>query len=34
LLAMVGISENTDFQIDEPLYIRRPDAIPTKERAV
>jgi tRNA threonylcarbamoyladenosine biosynthesis protein TsaB len=34
LLAMVGISENTDLQIDEPLYIRRPDAIPTKERAV
>jgi tRNA threonylcarbamoyl adenosine modification protein YeaZ len=34
LLAMVGISENTDLQIDEPLYIRRPDAVPTKERAV
>lgn len=33
LLALVSLSENTDLQIDEPLYIRRPDAVPTIERA-
>lgn len=33
LLALVALSENTDLQIDEPLYIRRPDAVPTSERA-
>lgn len=33
LLALVAFSENTDLQIDEPLYIRRPDAVPTSERA-
>jgi len=33
MLALVALSENSDNQIDEPLYIRRPDAIPTSERA-
>lgn len=33
MLALVALSENTDLQIDEPLYIRRPDAVPTLERA-
>jgi len=33
MLALVALSENTDSQIDEPLYIRRPDAVPTSERA-
>lgn len=33
MLALVAISENADLQIAEPLYIRRPDAIPTSERA-
>jgi tRNA threonylcarbamoyl adenosine modification protein YeaZ len=33
LLALVALSENTELQIDEPLYIRRPDAVPTSERA-
>jgi len=32
MLALVALSENTDLQIDEPLYIRRPDAVPTSER--
>ena len=34
LVAMVGISEDTELQVDEPLYIRRPDALPTTERAL
>lgn len=33
MLALVALSENMDLQADEPLYIRRPDAIPTSERA-
>lgn len=33
MLALVALSENMDLQIDEPLYIRRPDAVPTSERA-
>lgn len=33
LLALVSLSENTDQHVDEPLYIRRPDAVPTSERA-
>jgi len=33
MLALVALSEITDLQIDEPLYIRRPDAVPTSERA-
>lgn len=32
MLALVALSENADVQIDEPLYIRRPDAVPTSER--
>lgn len=32
LLAMVELSEDAELQIDEPLYIRRPDAVPTTER--
>lgn len=32
LLAMARLGENVDFYIDEPLYIRRPDAIATAER--
>jgi tRNA threonylcarbamoyl adenosine modification protein YeaZ len=34
LVAMVGIAEDTQLQVDEPLYIRRPDAVPTTERAL
>lgn len=34
VLAMVGISESENLRIDEPLYIRRPDAVPTRERAL
>ncbi len=30
--ALVALSENADMDIDEPLYIRRPDALPTSER--
>lgn len=33
LLALVAIGENPDLQVDEPMYIRRPDAVPTSERA-
>ena len=33
MLALVALSENSDLRIDEPLYIRRPDAVPTSERA-
>lgn len=33
LLSLVALSEDTDHHIDEPLYIRRPDAVPTSERA-
>jgi tRNA threonylcarbamoyl adenosine modification protein YeaZ len=32
LVAMVRISENSQNWIDEPMYLRRPDAIPTTER--
>jgi len=32
MLALVALSENTDLIVDEPLYIRRPDAVPTSER--
>jgi tRNA threonylcarbamoyl adenosine modification protein YeaZ len=31
-LSLVALSENTELHIDEPLYIRRPDAVPTSER--
>lgn len=34
LVAMVGISEDAELQVGEPLYIRRPDAVPTRERAL
>ena len=34
LVAMVGISEDSELHLDEPLYIRRPDAVPTTERAL
>lgn len=33
MLALVALSSNLDNDIDNPLYIRRPDAIPTSERA-
>lgn len=33
LLVLVSLSENTDLLVDEPMYIRRPDAVPTVERA-
>lgn len=33
LLSLVSLSENTDHLVDEPMYIRRPDAVPTIERA-
>lgn len=31
--SLVALSENPELYIDEPMYIRRPDAIPTSERA-
>jgi tRNA threonylcarbamoyl adenosine modification protein YeaZ len=31
-LALVALSQNTEFHIDEPMYIRRPDAVPTSGR--
>lgn len=31
-LSLVALSENPNVHIDEPLYIRRPDAVPTAER--
>ncbi|MEI9908048.1 MAG: tRNA (adenosine(37)-N6)-threonylcarbamoyltransferase complex dimerization subunit type 1 TsaB [Actinomycetota bacterium] len=31
-LSLVTLSQSTDSQISEPLYLRRPDAVPTKER--
>ena len=34
LIAMVGMSEDIDLHVDEPLYIRRPDAVATTERAL
>lgn len=32
LLSLVSLSENPDASVDEPLYIRHPDAVPTSER--
>ncbi|MDP1721414.1 MAG: tRNA (adenosine(37)-N6)-threonylcarbamoyltransferase complex dimerization subunit type 1 TsaB [Candidatus Nanopelagicaceae bacterium] len=32
LLSLVALSENPDMRVDEPLYIRHPDAVPTSER--
>lgn len=32
MIALVTLAQNSNLQIDEPLYIRRPDAVPTKER--
>jgi len=32
MVALVNLAENADFHIDEPMYIRRPDAVPTSER--
>ncbi len=32
MVALVNLAQDSDFQIDEPLYIRRPDAVPTSER--
>lgn len=32
LLALVDLSKNPDMRVDEPLYIRHPDAVPTSER--
>ena len=31
--SLVALSKNTDLHIKEPLYLRRPDAVPTQERA-
>ena len=33
MACLVSLAEITELQIDEPLYIRRPDAVPTSERA-
>jgi tRNA threonylcarbamoyl adenosine modification protein YeaZ len=33
MLALVAISENPLFRINEPMYLRRPDAVPTNERS-
>ncbi len=32
MIALVNLAQNSDLQIDEPLYIRRPDAVPTSQR--
>lgn len=32
LLSLVALSENPDMRVDEPFYIRHPDAVPTSER--
>ena len=32
LLALVAISENPFMRVSEPMYLRRPDAVPTNER--
>lgn len=32
LLSLVALGENPDARVDEPLYIRHPDAVPTSER--
>lgn len=32
LLALVEISENLLLRVSEPMYLRRPDAVPTNER--
>ncbi|MEK6649312.1 MAG: tRNA (adenosine(37)-N6)-threonylcarbamoyltransferase complex dimerization subunit type 1 TsaB [Actinomycetota bacterium] len=32
LLALVGISEDPLLRVSEPMYLRRPDAVPTNER--
>lgn len=32
LLALVEISENLFLRVSEPMYLRRPDAVPTNER--
>lgn len=32
LRAMVRLSEDSQNRIDEPMYLRRPDAVPTSER--
>ena len=34
MLALVAISENPLFRINEPMYLRRPDAVPTHERSI
>ena len=33
LLELVALSEQDEMRVDEPLYIRHPDAVPTSERA-
>ena len=33
LPALVSLSENFEMRVEEPLYIRHPDAVPTSERA-
>ncbi len=30
--SLVEFSKNTDLHIDQPIYLRRPDAVPTSER--
>lgn len=32
LLSLVALSEDSEMRVDEPLYIRHPDAVPTSER--
>lgn len=34
VLALVTISENPLLRVDEPMYLRRPDAVPTNERPI
>ncbi|MBI3428664.1 MAG: tRNA (adenosine(37)-N6)-threonylcarbamoyltransferase complex dimerization subunit type 1 TsaB [Actinobacteria bacterium] len=33
LIALVTLGENLEMRVDGPLYIRHPDAVPTRERA-
>lgn len=33
LISLVSLGEDTENLVDQPMYIRRPDAVPTTERA-
>ena len=33
LVSLVTLSENVDLRVETPMYLRRPDAVPTSERS-